>query len=71
MTTAAIGASRYDAPNAGSMLMRSAPSRTAATAVQRARGGVRERDVRPDAQPGHPRGSGLAPTAWKRRPAAV
>ena len=31
ITTAAIGARRYEAPNAGSMLMRSPASRTAAT----------------------------------------
>ena len=56
-TTAAIGASRYAAPKAGSTVMRMPASRTAATRVEDTRCRVREYDVCPDAQAGHPRGS--------------
>src|SRR6187551_3195005 len=71
MTTAAMGARRYDAPNAGSMLMRRPPSSTAAppysapAAVYANATCVRTRS------PAIHAARGFAPTAWKRRPAAV
>ncbi len=55
ITTAAIGASRYAEPKAGSMLMLDAREQDGRDGVERARRGVGEHDVRAHAQARHPR----------------